>query len=243
MFDKDGSQAFSSAAMGRREAEEEMVRTGSEVDGDLPEQRAAPIRLRGADRREHILAVAEALYLEHGPMAVSTRMIAEQVGISQPSLYAHFPTKRAITLALTARAFGVLEARMQALEVLGSSHRAAGKGLAHLETAIRAYIQFAFDEPTAYRIAFMLETPDPPMQDEVTGLPGYRVYEMFAAEVEALQAAGVVRDAAPGVMAQSIWAGMHGLCALLLARASFPWAEQQALIDFHVDLLVRGAAA
>lgn len=219
-----------------------MAEAESDIHTDPPERRGAQTRLRGADRREHILAVAEALYLEHGPMAVSTRMIAEQVGISQPSLYAHFPTKRAITLALSERAFGVLEDRMRALELLGFAHRAAGKGLAHLDTAIRAYIQFAFDEPTAYRIAFMLETPDPPTAEEAAGLPGYRVYEMFAAEVEALQAAGVLRAAPPGVMAQSIWAGMHGLCALLLARASFPWAEQQGLIDFHVELLVRGAA-
>lgn len=220
-----------------------MAQDEADTLSDPPERRGAHTRLRGADRREHILAVAEGLYLEHGPMAVSTRMIAEQVGISQPSLYAHFPTKRAITLALTARAFGVLEERMRALEVLGFAHRAAGKGLAHLDTAIRAYIRFAFDEPTAYRIAFMLETPDPPTPDEATGLPGYRVYEMFAAEVEALQAAGVLRAAPPGVLAQSIWAGMHGLCALLLARASFPWADQQALTDFHVELLVLGAAA
>jgi AcrR family transcriptional regulator len=217
-------------------AEQEAVRSGS-MPGTLPG------RLRGADRREHILSVAEALYLEHGPMAVSTRMIADKVGISQPSLYAHFPTKRAITLALTGRAFGVMEQRMQAHGLLGASSMATGRGLAHLEDSIRAYIRFAFEEPTAYRIAFMLETPDPPTQAEKEGLPGYRVYEMFAAEVEALQAAGVLRAAPPGVLAQSIWAGMHGLCALLLARAAFPWSGREALTDFHVGLLVRGAAA
>jgi hypothetical protein len=30
---------------------------------------------------------------------------------------------------------------------------------------------------------------------------------------------------------QSLWASMHGLCALLLARPDFPWGEIAPLID------------
>jgi hypothetical protein len=38
-------------------------------------------------------------------------------------------------------------------------------------------------------------------------------------------------------MAQSIWAGMHGLVSLLIARPGFPWAEREALVAGHVRML------
>jgi AcrR family transcriptional regulator len=202
-----------------------------------PLARGATIRLRGEERREAILDAAQALYLEHGPVAVSTRRIAEAVGISQPSLYAHFPTKHAITLALSARAFGVMEASLEA-----GGHVPGSGGLAELAGSIRSYIAFALAEPTAYRIAFMVEVADPPGEEEVRCLPGYQVYSRFAASVAAMQHAGLLRATAPGVLAQSLWAGMHGLCALLLARPTFPWAELAGLVDAHVELLVAGAA-
>lgn len=215
--------------------------SGSTVDcpTSLIETSRPPTRrLRGPDRREAILDAAARLFLAHGPVAVSTRMIADAVGISQPSLYAHFPTKQALSLALSARAFAVMEARLMA-----PGPPAGSGGLAELELTIRGYIAFALAEPAAYRVAFMLEIADPPTTEEVCAQPGYAVYRMFADAVEAMQARGVLRPTPPDVLAQSIWAGMHGLCALLLARASFPWADLATLTDTHVALLVRGAAA
>jgi AcrR family transcriptional regulator len=202
-----------------------------------PSQSRGTVRLKGEDRREAILTAAASLYVDHGPAAVSTRMIAEAVGISQPSLYAHFPTKQAITHALSTRAFGVMEARLQAREL-----EQPPPGILRLEQAIRTYIDFALAEPVAYRIAFMLEEADPPAPELVRSMPGYAVYIMFASEVAAMQAEGLLRDTRSDVLAQSIWAGMHGLCSLLLARSTFPWAERSMLIDAHVALLVDGAA-
>jgi hypothetical protein len=31
---------------------------------------------------------------------------------------------------------------------------------------------------------------------------------------------------------------MHGLCALLLARPDFPWGDIEAMIDFHVEIIL-----
>jgi AcrR family transcriptional regulator len=56
----------------------------------------------GADTspREQILDAAAALFVEHGFVATSTRMIAERVGIRQASLYYHFSGKDDLLIEL-----------------------------------------------------------------------------------------------------------------------------------------------
>lgn len=41
--------------------------------------------------------------------------------------------------------------------------------------------------------------------------------------------------------AQVLWAGLHGLVALLIARPEFPWVDREKLIATHVAMLARGA--
>jgi hypothetical protein len=39
---------------------------------------------------------------------------------------------------------------------------------------------------------------------------------------------------------QTLWAGLHGLVSLLIARAEFPWVERETLIAAHIAMLRRG---
>lgn len=56
-----------------------------------------------ADTRERILQAASRLVLSHGYRGMSTRAIADAVGIRQPSLFHHFESKRAILAELLDR--------------------------------------------------------------------------------------------------------------------------------------------
>ena len=58
---------------------------------------------RWASTRENILRVTSALLVVRGYHGVSTRDIAEAVGIRQPSLFHHFASKRAILVELLDR--------------------------------------------------------------------------------------------------------------------------------------------
>jgi AcrR family transcriptional regulator len=196
----------------------------------------SPTRLPSGQRREEILKAAAALYIENGPGRTSTRQIAQVVGISQPSLYAHFPTKDALSYALCEQAFAILQQRMDAQLIRLDEPKHAFQQL------IRGYVGFALEEPVAYQIAFMMDLSFEPetladLQDHV----GLRTFGKFRNHIEDLQARGAVRAAPTDLMAQSIWAAMHGLCALLLARPKFPWADLEALIGVHIDLIVTGA--
>lgn len=202
------------------------------ASADAP--RAAIVhRLKGADRREDILNHASRLFLTYGIAGTSTRMIANAVGISQPSLYAHFATKEALANALSARAFSSLES------LIGRIRTADIPAPARLEAMIRGYIGFALDQGAAYRIAFMLEGP----MHEVEAfnpdiLPGMQAFASFRDEVALLQQEGHLREGSTDHLAQSLWASMHGLCALLLARPDFPWGDVEAMIDFHVEIIL-----
>ena len=100
-------------------------------------------------RRDKILSVAGDLFGQHGVYAVTTRQIAQVVGISQPSIYAHFPSIQAIQDEVGARSFAALEQAISAS--LDETPEA------QLHKAIQGYLDFGMSNPQAYRIAFMLE--------------------------------------------------------------------------------------
>lgn len=54
----------------------------------------------GGSGREEILAVARRLFMTRGYRAVSTRDIADAVGLTQPALYHHFGGKEALYIAV-----------------------------------------------------------------------------------------------------------------------------------------------
>ncbi|HQS68678.1 MAG: hypothetical protein B7Y36_00570 [Novosphingobium sp. 28-62-57] len=180
------------------------------------------------DRREQILDEAQRLFLRHGLDAVTTRQIAQAVGISQPSLYAHFPNRDAIAVELCIRAFGILERRLRKVD-------AAMTGAARLRELCRAYIDFGLEEPAAYRVAFHADIA----MDEVSGK--HRGLEAGLATFSILRSAFgelLADPAAAELAAQTVWAGMHGLVSILLTRPEFPFVERTRLISAHLDRLL-----
>jgi AcrR family transcriptional regulator len=188
---------------------------------------------QGGERREEILEHAQRLFAAHGVQSVSTRRLAEAVGISQPSLYAYFPSRSDLLDEVCARAFARLQATAEA---------AISDPGDPVETMIRAYIRFGLEQPDAYRIAFMLEgLYDHAHKDDPEDSPG------LAPGVDAFGMLRRIMAARLGpshpdleTASQSLWASMHGLVSLLLAREGFPWIERQRLIDWHVAALMKG---
>lgn len=193
----------------------------------------------GAERREEILDAAQGLFAQKGVHAVSTRQIAEIAGISQPALYAYFTTKDEIAAELCVRAFAILGRRMAEARVNYTPTTE------NFDRCLRVYIDFGLDHPDAYRVAFMLEkSVDGSFLEKTGGKPmaaGQEVFQVFVEMVGELHASGLM--AGDDVMAatQSLWAGLHGLVSLLIARPEFPWIERETLIATHVAMLRRGA--
>jgi AcrR family transcriptional regulator len=57
-----------------------------------------PARMRKADRKRQLLAHAKQLFVTLGYQATTTEQIARAAGVSEPVLYRHFPSKKALFL-------------------------------------------------------------------------------------------------------------------------------------------------
>lgn len=182
---------------------------------------------RPADRREQILRHALRLFVEHGIQHVSTRQIAQAVGISQPSLYAHFKSRDAIAVELSERAFAQFSARISQAAASG------GTPVERLHRMGAEYVAFGLEHSAAYRVAFMLERPGVDPADHAVihkaGMGSFGILHDLFREVRQSD------DDQTAALAQSAWVSMHGLVALLLARNEFPWVAREKLIRLHLD--------
>ena len=194
----------------------------------------------GAERREEILVAALRLFGEYGLYGVSTRQIAQAVGVSQPTLYAYFRSKDEIAAELHARAFRDLEARLR----VGVRDVDTWQDLAE---GLRIYVDFGLENPDAYRVAFMIEGPHGrtamtgPTDESDVSASGHTAFGILRRTIADLHARGLAAGDDPERMSQSVWASMHGLVSLLIARPGFPWVDRDALVTGHVRMLAEMA--
>ena len=140
----------------------------------------SPRKAKGAgpERREEILAAALRLFGQFGLYGVSTRQIAQAVGVSQPTLYAYFASKDEIAAELHARAFRELEARLRVGVRDADTREAVAAGL-------RIYLDFGLENPDAYRVAFMIEGPHGrvavagPVDESDVSVPGHTAFDIL----------------------------------------------------------------
>lgn len=186
----------------------------------------------GHERVDEILEAAKALHAEGGYAGITTRKIAERVGVSQTALYTYFPDKDAILIAVCDRAFRRLDGLLVAAEAAAPSRARV------FPVLLRTYLDFAFSVPVEYEIIFMPPRSDPAGSPTVR--PGLFAFHRFRDQVAALMREGHLRPGDPDTVAQAAWASLHGLATLLIVQTRFPWANRADLIDTLIDGLVRG---
>lgn len=193
-----------------------------------------------AEVRGKILEAARELFVSEGYEAVTMRKIAERIEYSATAIYFHFKDKEAVMRELCETDFLALAQQFAAIGMLPDPvERLRAIGL--------AYADFAFEHPNHYRLMFM--TPHPYHQDEDSsiqkGNPEEDAYAFLRATVSEAIAAGRFL---PGfddaeLLAQTMWAGMHGVVSLQIAKADDPWVEwrpAQMRAQTMVDTLIRG---
>ena len=99
-----------------------------------------------SERASEIVAAARLILEKEGVAALTMRRLAAEVGIQAPSLYKHFPTKRAVEAALVEA--GMLEMG----EALHAAIAAPGRA-GPVRALLGAYRRAALDNPALYRLA------------------------------------------------------------------------------------------
>ncbi len=114
--------------------------------------------------------------------------------------------------------------------------------LASFRRICRVYIDFGLEQPDAYRVAFMLEKggAEPEETKARITAAGVEAFSCFHDQVACFVAVGLTRPAEILLISQSLWASLHGLVSLLIARPGFPWADRETLISHHIMALADG---
>lgn len=171
--------------------------------------------------RERLCDIAEGLFAERGPVAVTMRDLADLMGVSPMTPYRYFTDKDAILAAVRARAFDRFASHMEAsLAASEAGRQASGTGS-------RAYIDFAFSEPAAYRLMFDTNQPTAEAYPELR-----RAMERARATMTAgwrrLQAQGLIEGDIE-TLGHVCWSAMHGPIMLELAGLLSPPLDGRAL--------------
>jgi len=104
------------------------------------------------EMRQKILDAAYAILLEKGSEGLTSRAIADRIGVTHMTLFTYFPNQAAILQALSAREFAKMRPQQEIFE-----QRAGVEDIQRVvEEMLRFYIDFARNSPNAYRLAWVM---------------------------------------------------------------------------------------
>jgi AcrR family transcriptional regulator len=186
-------------------------------------------------RREIFLAASD-LFASEGYANVSMRKIAQKIEYSPTTIYLYFKDKDDLLRQICEDTFSHLGNRLQSIE------DTLGKTLDGLRHGLREYVDFGLEHPNQYEVTFM--TPIKKYLDEeeypFEGSMGQRAFGYLRSQVSSCMELGEMKNGDPDEISQAIWAGIHGVTALLIAHSGFPFVERDRLIDRTINLLLDG---
>lgn len=164
-------------------------------------------------RREQLTRIARELAESEGWAAVTMRRIATEIGVTQPVLYSAFPAGRQSLIdAVAVAGFSAIAAALEAV---------APEPLDRL----RAYLDFAADQPRVYEAMFSMPS----------GLP----FGAGSGPEPLRRAFAAIKDAFPNAddtRAEIAWATIHGLATLQISRR-LPKSRALARLDYAHRML------
>jgi AcrR family transcriptional regulator len=173
-----------------------------------------------------VRAGAELLDESGDEQAVTLRSVARRVGISAPSIYAHFPDRQAILLRVVQDAFAELSAQL-----LAAQGDVGLDPVERLRAACEAYLEFARSRPQRYRVMFagVRDAAEAVRAAAVTQAEGAELGQdalrIFVANLTQCVAAGRSTSDDPLADAVALWLGLHGLAHQRAVGPLFPWPE------------------
>ena len=193
-----------------------------------------------SETRQRILDVAREMFAQEGFDAVSMRRIADRIEYSPTAIYLHFKDKEELIQELCENdfySFSMRFATVNSIEDPQERLRAAGQ----------AYVDFALEHPNQYRLMFMTPHPafDPQTKDVEHGNPESDAYAFLVHTVtEGLKSKRFRRGMTDvQLIAQTVWAGIHGVIALHIAKSHDPWVNWRAVkrrVEVMNDVLIFG---
>ena len=162
-----------------------------------------------AEFREQLCEVAARLFVARGPAGFHMRELAAQLGVSAMTPYRYFKDREEILSVVRARAFRRFADQLEAAHAIEGSPQVKSAAVG------RAYVQFALEEQTNYRLMFDISQPPGEMVAELV-IQERRARALMSAHVHMLVQAGVLQGDAD-LIARVFWAALHGVIVLHLS--------------------------
>ncbi|OAN81281.1 TetR family transcriptional regulator [Jannaschia sp. EhC01] len=197
------------------------------------------------ERKAQIVAEVLRLADEIGPDRLSTTDVARAVGISQPAIFRHFPTKGALWLAVAEDIAARLQADWAAAEAKVAARGEAGeKGTgpqARLKALIGAQLAAISETPALPSILFSreLQVDNQGLRDVFRGVLGAFQGRLVAAIHDSQAQGDLRRDVSPEDIAMLLTALVQGVAIrwTLGARGFALVSEGLRLLDVQMALL------
>ena len=169
-----------------------------------------------------------------GVEALTLRAVGEKLGVSRTALYRHFPDKSALLAAVGREGFRTLRERLE------EAWRGHDGGPAGLEAMGAAYVQFALDHPSHYRVMFGGYLTGTTSGDLELDREGAAAFQTLVDALVSLQLQGAVRQDPPLRLAQYVWANVHGIA--MLAIDGLLREPARDVVDFANERIRTGIA-
>ncbi|MDQ6837947.1 MAG: TetR/AcrR family transcriptional regulator [Actinomycetota bacterium] len=182
-----------------------------------------------------------------GAEAVGLREVTRVVGVTPNAAYRHFADRRALVLAVAARAQQQLALAMEDRMVDADTEPdPARRAQERLRAVGLAYIDFAINEPGWFQLAFFThEQYAKASEAEATGHSGAPPYQLLLAALDDLVAAGVLKPDHRPNAEWACWSAVHGLSELATQGPLHgqPPAAVHQLAEYVVDCAIEGVIA
>jgi AcrR family transcriptional regulator len=186
--------------------------------------------------RQEILDAASELFVRDGYENVSMRRIADKIEYSPTTIYIYFKDKAELLEQVCNETFARLVLR------LGKILEQPGDPVERLKRGLVAYIEFGLANPHHYRATFMMPIPEglQKAKHHQEDSPGMQAFSFLTRGLGECIAAGKMPAMNVELASQTLWAGIHGITALMITKAAFPWVGRDKVIHSTVDMLVVG---
>jgi len=194
-----------------------------------------------SETRDKILDAARELFVTEGYDGVSMRRVAEKIEYSPTAIYVYFADKQELFHELCQQDYARLA------DVFQSSQMSSDP-IERLRQIGSTYTEFGVRYPNHYKFMFM--TPHPPHSPdeedrEVMGNPEVDAYAFLKWAVQQAIDAGRLRGELQDaeLISQTLWASVHGVISLEIAKCSDPWVDWRPLeqrAQMMLDVTLRG---
>ena len=182
------------------------------------------------DARSRITAAALELYSKGGLKAATMRAIAKKLGVAPSWLYLHYSSRYDLLTAVWR------DALAETLSQLRKRARAETDPVARLRLLLQGYADFALANPTIFQSAFMIieRADDMPEPRPKSAMAPY--VSLIEAAIEDAKKEGRAPDRPTDLLAQSLWAAVHGNVAIVYNLSRFDFRPAHELVETALDL-------